>query len=91
MKCRRCQNITEEIIELPKLIPRKTELKNTQCTKCKSMDNESAQQDLIDYIALTASKTGTKVEVISGKTEHGTMLASLGKIGAILRYNPRHN
>jgi peptide chain release factor subunit 1 len=91
MKCRRCQNITEEIIELPKLIPRKTELKNTQCTKCKSMDNESTQQDLIDYIALTASKTGTKVEVISGKTEHGTMLASLGKIGAILRYNPRHN
>ena len=91
MKCRRCQNITEEIIELPKLIPRKTELKNPQCTKCKSMDKESAQQDLIDYIALTASKTGTKVEVISGKTEHGTMLASLGKIGAILRYNPRHN
>jgi peptide chain release factor subunit 1 len=91
MKCRRCQNITEEIIELPKLIPRKTELKNTPCPKCKSMDNESAQQDLVDYIALTASKTGTKVEVISGKTEHGTMLASLGKIGAILRYNPRHN
>ena len=54
------------------------------------MDNESAQQDLVDYIALIASQTGAKVEVISGKTEHGVMLASLGKIGAILRYNPRH-
>ena len=90
IKCNRCQNITEEIIERVKLIPRKTELKNTSCPSCKSMDNESAQQDIIDYIALVASQTGTKVEVISGKTEHGMMLASLGKIGAILRYNPQH-
>jgi peptide chain release factor subunit 1 len=28
------------------------------------------------------------VEVISGKSEHGSMLSSIGKIGAILRYNP---
>ena len=54
------------------------------------MDRDSAQQDIIDYIALVASQTGTKVEVISGKTEHGMMLTSLGKIGAILRYNPQH-
>ena len=91
IKCKRCQNITEEIVELPKLIRRKTELKDTPCPGCKSMDNESAQQDLVDYIALIASQTGAKVEVISGKTEHGVMLASLGKIGAILRYNPHHN
>ena len=90
IKCNRCQNITEEIIERVKLIPRKTELKNTSCPSCKSMDNESAQQDIIDYIALVASQTGTKVEVISGKTEHGMMLTSLGRIGAILRYNPQH-
>ena len=38
-----------------------------------------------------ATQTGAKVEVISGKTEHGMMLGSLGKIGAILRYNPHHN
>jgi len=90
IKCKRCQNITDEIVELPKLIRRKMELKDTPCPGCKSMDNESAQQDLVDYIALIASQTGAKVEVISGKTEHGVMLASLGKIGAILRYNPRH-
>jgi peptide chain release factor subunit 1 len=90
-KCRKCENITEEIVERVKLIPRKTELKNNPCTSCKSTDNESIQQDLIDYIALIGSQTGTKIEVISGKTEHGMMLASLGKIGAILRYNPHHN
>jgi peptide chain release factor subunit 1 len=54
------------------------------------MDNESFEQDIVDYIALLSSQTGTKVEVISGKTEHGSMLSSLGKIGAILRYNPNH-
>ena len=32
--------------------------------------------------------TGAKVEVVSGKTEHGVMLGSLGNIAAILRYNP---
>ena len=90
IKCKRCENITEEIVERPKLIRRKTDLANTPCPSCKSMDNETAQQDIVDYIALLASQTGTKVEVVSGKTEHGSMLASLGKIGAILRYNPNH-
>ena len=52
------------------------------------MDSEIIDQDLVDYIALTAAQTGTKVEVVSGKTEHGVMLASLGNIAAILRYNP---
>ena len=91
IKCKKCGNITEEIVERVKLIPRKTELKNNSCQSCKSTDSESSQQDLIDYIALIGSQTGTKIEVISGKTEHGIMLASLGKIGAILRYNPHHN
>ena len=55
------------------------------------MDSEITDQDLIDYIALNASKTGTKVEVVSGKTEHGVMLGSLGNIAAILRYKPHRN
>ena len=91
IKCKRCQDITEEIVERVKLIPRRTELKNKQCASCKSTDNNSSQQDLIDHIDLMATQTGAKVEVISGKTEHGMMLGSLGKIGAILRYNPHHN
>ena len=83
MKCKRCQNITEEIVERVKLIPRETELKNKPCVSCQSMDSSSAKQDLIDHIALMASKTGSKIEVVSGMTEHGMMLGSLGKIGAI--------
>jgi len=88
VKCKRCQNVTEDIIEQSKAIARKTELLNTPCPNCKSTDSEVTTQDIVDYIALIAAKTGTKIEVISGKAEHGMMLSSIGNVGAILRYNP---
>jgi peptide chain release factor subunit 1 len=87
-KCKRCQNIQEFIVERPKVIPKKTELLNASCTNCKSTDSEVIEQDIVDYLALIATKTGTIVEVVSGKSEHGAMLSSIGKVGAILRYNP---
>ena len=90
-KCKRCSNVEEELIEQGKRIARKTVMKSQACSECKAMDSEITDQDLIDYIALTASQTGTKVEVVSGKTEHGVMLGSLGNIAAILRYNPNRN
>jgi peptide chain release factor subunit 1 len=86
--CKRCSKVEDELIEQGKMIARKTEMKNEPCSECKSMDTELINQDLVDYIALIASQTGTKVEVVSGKTEHGVMLGSLGNIAAILRYNP---
>ena len=88
IKCKRCNNITEEIVERIQVIPKKTELLNLPCPNCKSKDSEATTQDIIDYFALIATKTGTKIEVVSGKAEHGMMLSSIGKIGAILRYNP---
>ncbi len=90
VKCRRCQNIQEEILERPKVIQRKTELLSSPCPNCKSMDSEATEQDIVDYLALIATKAGSKIEVISGSAEHGQMLSSLGKVGAILRYNPGH-
>jgi peptide chain release factor subunit 1 len=86
--CKRCSNVEDELIEQGKRIVRKTEIKSKACSECKAVDSEIIDQDLIDYIALIASQTGTKIEVVSGKTEHGVMLGSLGKIAAILRYNP---
>ncbi|QLH08976.1 peptide chain release factor aRF-1 [Candidatus Nitrosotenuis sp. DW1] len=88
IKCNRCQNLQEEIVDRLKLIPRKTELLNKPCPSCKSTDQEAISQDLVDYLSLLAAQVGTKVEVISGVTEYGAMLSSLGKVGAVLRYNP---
>ena len=90
-KCKRCQHIQEEIVERPQVIPKKTSYANNPCPSCKAMEVNVNEQDIVDYLELLASKTGTQLEVISGSAEHGNMLASLGKAGAILRYNPGHS
>lgn len=86
--CKRCQHVQSEFIERPKVIPRIRELLSLPCPNCKSMDLESTEKDVVDYLSLVGAETGTKIEVISGITEHGAMLSSIGKIGAFLRYNP---
>ena len=86
--CKRCQNVQSEILERPKVISRIQEIMSKPCPSCKSMDLESSERDIVDYLSLLADQTGTKIEVISGATEHGAMLSSIGKVGAFLRYNP---
>jgi len=86
--CKRCQNIQTEILERSKVIQRIQELLSSPCPNCKSMDCESTERDIVDHLALLAGEAGAKVEVISGTTEHGSMLSSIGKVGAFLRYNP---
>ena len=89
-KCNRCDDAQEKIIEQTKVIQTKTEFQNSSCLSCKSTDIDVTDQDIIDYLSLLATKTGTKVEVISGVSEHGSMVINLGNIGAILRYNPNY-
>ena len=89
-KCNRCNEIQEKIIEQKKLIQTKTEFENSPCTSCKSTDIGITDQDIVDYLSLLATKTGTKIEVISGVSEHGSMISNLGNVGAILRYNPNY-
>jgi len=90
-KCSRCQHIQEEIVERRDVIPKKTKYLNSPCPGCNSMEVEVNEQDIVDYLELLAAKTGSRLEVVSGSAEHGIMLSSLGKVGAILRYNPSHS
>jgi len=89
-KCRRCQNLQEAIVERVEVIPTKTKFTTNPCPGCNAMEVEANERDIVDYLSLMAAKTGTRIEVISGSAEYGNMLASLGKVGAILRYNPGH-
>jgi len=89
--CKRCQHSQEEIVERPLVIPKKTEFTSKPCPECKAMEVKVFEQDIVDYLEILSSKVGAELQVISGSAEHGNMLASLGKIGAILRYNPGHS
>jgi peptide chain release factor subunit 1 len=88
IRCKACRNIQMIIIDRPQLVSTKQEWLSKQCSVCSSTDLELVDKDIVDYLDELAIKTGCRFEVISGKTEEGSQLASLGKIGAVLRYRP---
>lgn len=89
--CRRCGNEQSDLVERHEVIPLKNRYATSGCPACNSSDVEANEQDLVDYLDMICAKTGTSVEVISGKAEHGAMLNNLGRVAAILRYNPTHS
>lgn len=86
IKCNKCQNIQEKFIERSELMSLKQEFTSNTCPSCGSQDLELSDQDIIEYLEELSLMSGSRLEVISGKTEEGAQLASLGKIGAILRF-----
>ena len=88
IKCNKCQHIQEKFLERNELMSLKQELILNPCPNCGSQDLESIEQDIIEYLEELSIMVGSRIEVISGKTEEGQQLASLGKLGAILRFKP---
>lgn len=87
-KCKACRNVREKVVDRSAVISTKQQELSEQCPSCGATDYEVAEQDIVEYLEELATMTGSKLEVISGKTEEGAQMASLGKIGAILRYKP---
>lgn len=90
IKCNKCQQSQEKFIERNELMSLKQELTSSTCSKCGSQDIELSDQDIIEYLEELSLVSGSRLEVISGKTEEGAQLASLGKIGALLRFKPNN-
>ena len=88
IRCKACKNIQAIMIDRPQLVSTKQDWLSKQCSVCSSTDLELVDKDIVDYLNELAIKTGCRLEVISGRTEEGAQLASLGKLGAILRYKP---
>jgi peptide chain release factor subunit 1 len=88
IRCKACKNIQAPIVDRSQVIAAKQEYLSKQCPSCHGSDLEAVDRDIVDYLSELATMTGCRLEVISGKTEEGSQLASLGKIGAILRYKP---
>jgi peptide chain release factor subunit 1 len=88
IRCKSCNNTQTIIADRSQVIATKQEWLSKQCPSCHGSDLEVIDQDIVEYMNELAIKTGSKLEVISGKTEEGSQLASLGKMGAVLRYKP---
>jgi peptide chain release factor subunit 1 len=88
IRCKACKNIEAIIVDRSRVIATRQEWLSKQCPACSASDLEVIDKDIVDYLNELALKTGCRLEVISGKTEEGAQLASLGKIGAVLRYKP---
>ncbi|CAI9831320.1 MAG: peptide chain release factor aRF-1 [Nitrosopumilus sp.] len=89
--CGRCGQVRRRAVDVREAIPLATEFSSGPCPGCGAGGVEASGQDIVDYLETAASRTGAELQVISGKSESGAMLASLGGAGAILRYNPEHS
>jgi peptide chain release factor subunit 1 len=90
-KCKKCGNIDVDFVERPELLSIKQELLSSPCRNCGIIDKEINERDIVEYLEELAGSTGTDLEVISGKSEEGAQVSSLGKVGAILRFRPLDN
>ena len=91
-RCGRCGREEEEFAPRAAVIGARTRAESGPCAGCGAASGVSASdRDLVDYLSLVAAEKGARVEVVSGRAEHGLMLGSLGGVGAILRYNPGHS
>ena len=84
--CQKCGDIREKFIYRSSIVAEKQNLISTPCPKCASLEMEIRETDIVDYLSDASIDSGARVEVISSKTEDGSMLKSYGGVAALLRY-----
>jgi peptide chain release factor subunit 1 len=84
--CAKCGDTRERFVKRSKYVAEKQDLLSTPCPKCGSSEIQISEKDIVDYFADLALDSNASVEVISSKTEDGSMLKSFGGIAALLRY-----
>lgn len=87
-KCKKCGNTEQKMVDRALIVMTKQDITTKPCRICGSTDYELSEQDIVEYLEELTAITGAKLEVISGQTEEGNQLASLGGSGAILRFRP---
>lgn len=84
--CQKCGQVREKFIYRSSIVIEKQNLLSTPCPNCGSLEMETKETDIVDYLADASIDSGANVEVISSKTEDGAMLKNFGGVAALLRY-----
>jgi peptide chain release factor subunit 1 len=86
--CKKCGLSKTKIIDNKKKAQTIQEMMSSPCERCKSVEYEVEEKDIVDVLEDAASQTDAKVEVISTVSEEKAQLTAFGGIAAILRYRP---
>jgi len=84
--CKKCELSKMKIVSVENRVQIVKEMLSSPCERCKAVDYEVKEKDIIDVLEDAASQTDARVEVVSSESEEKAKLAALGGFAAILRY-----
>ena len=87
--CKKCKLAKTTIVEIAKKVQTMQEMISTPCERCRAVEYEMEEKDIVDVLEDVASQTDAIVEVISSESEEKAKLRALGGFAAILRYKSR--
>ncbi len=87
--CKNCGLSKARIVDKKKKLQTAQEMISLQCERCRSIEYEVEEKDIIDVLDDLASQTNARVEVISTESEEKASLTALGGFAALLRYRPK--
>jgi peptide chain release factor subunit 1 len=83
--CKRC-GLSKTMIVDKKNVQAIREMTSSPCEKCKAVEYEVKEKDIVDVLEDAATQTDATVEVISAESEEKGKLTTLGGFAALLRY-----
>ena len=86
--CKKCGLSKTQTVNRKKKLQAAQEMTLRPCERCRSVEYEIEERDIIDVLDDLASQTDARVEVISTESEEKARLTALGGFAAILRYRP---
>jgi len=89
MKCKNCGMAKERVVQSQSRMRSVREMISVPCERCKSTDYEVQERDIVDVLEEMAFQAGSRIEMISSRTEEGNMFKSFGGVAAFLRYRPQ--
>lgn len=88
VKCKKCGLSRAKIVDKKAKVQAVQGMISSPCEKCRGVDYEVEEKDIIDVLEDAASQTDARVEVISTESEEKAKLRALGGFAALLRYKP---